>query len=82
MDGGGSAFNERWTSRPVSHKRSGTTRLVHPEVGELRLAFETMQLPDPDDQRLVVYLPGDAESARALDTLAGRHPGNLRAVGE
>jgi hypothetical protein len=30
----------------------------------------------------VVYLPGDIESARALDALAGRHPGNLRAVGD
>ena len=80
MDGGGSAFNERWTSRPVSHKRSGTTRLVHPEVGELRLAFETMQLPDPDDQRLVVYLPTDDHTAAAFDRLAGRRPGALRAV--
>jgi hypothetical protein len=55
---------------------------VHPEVGEVRVAFETLQLPDPDDQRLVVYLPGDDASAAALDALAGRHPGNLRAVGE
>jgi transcriptional regulator with XRE-family HTH domain len=78
----GAAFTDRWAKRPVGRKRTGTKRLVHPEVGEVRVGFETLQLPDPDDQRLVVYLPGDAESARALDTLAGRHPGNLRAVGE
>lgn len=77
---GGPAFTERWTARPVSHKRTGTTRLVHPEVGELRLAFETMQLPDQDDQRLVVYLPADDATAAGLDRLAGRHPGGLRVV--
>jgi transcriptional regulator with XRE-family HTH domain len=78
----GPAFTDRWATRPVGRKRSGTELIVHPEVGEVRVAFETLQLPDPDDQRLVVYLPGDAASARALDALAGRHPGNLRAVGE
>jgi transcriptional regulator with XRE-family HTH domain len=78
--GGGAAFTERWTARPVSHKRTGTKRIVHPEVGELRVAFETMQLPDPDDQRLVVYLPADDATAAAFDRLAGRRPGALRAV--
>lgn len=81
-DAGGEEFTRRWATRPVGRKRSGTKRIVHPEVGDVRVAFETLQLPDPDDQRLVVYLPGDVESARALDALAGRHPGNLRAVGE
>ena len=38
-------------------RRSGVERWVHPEVGELRLAYETLTLPD--DQRLVVYLPAD-----------------------
>ena len=79
-DDGGAAFTVRWTARPVSHKRSGTNRLVHPEVGELHLAFETMQLSDPDDQRLVVYLPADDRTAAAFDRLAGRRPGALRAV--
>lgn len=79
-DGGGAAFTDRWTARPVSQKRSGTKRLVHPEVGALRIAFETMQLPDQDDQRLVVYLPADDATAAGLDRLAGRHPGGLRAV--
>ena len=78
----GPAFTDRWATRPVGRKRTGTKLIVHPEVGEVRVAFETLQLPDPDDQRLVVYLPGDIESARALDALAGRHPGNLRAVGD
>jgi transcriptional regulator with XRE-family HTH domain len=76
----GGDFTDRWEARPVVRKRTGTTRLAHPEVGEMRLAFETMQLPDPDDQRLVVYLPADEASAAALDRLTGRRPGALRAV--
>jgi len=78
----GTGFTDRWATRPVGRKRTGTKLIAHPEVGDVRVAFETLQLPDPDDQRLVVYLPGDVESARALDALAGRHPGNLRAVGD
>jgi MmyB-like transcription regulator ligand binding domain len=40
---------------------SGVERWVHPEAGELRLAYEILELPDADGQRLVVYLPaGDA----------------------
>ena len=55
--------------------------LAHPEVGALRLAFETLELPDPDRQRLVVYLPADEASSVGLDRLAGRQPGRLRSVG-
>ncbi|HET6949136.1 MAG TPA: helix-turn-helix domain-containing protein [Acidimicrobiales bacterium] len=77
---GGADFTDRWAARPVVRKRTGTKRVAHPEVGELRLAFETLQLADADDQRLVVYLPGDEATAAALDRLAGRHPGALRAV--
>jgi hypothetical protein len=55
-------------------------RLVHPDAGELRLAYETLELPDADDQRLVVYLPADDGTSAALDRLAGRQPGGLRAV--
>ncbi|QGG93768.1 helix-turn-helix domain-containing protein [Actinomarinicola tropica] len=73
-------FAARWQARPVARKQSGTKVIVHPEVGELRLAFETMQLPDADDQRLVVYLPGDEATAAALDRLDGRRPGRLRVV--
>ncbi|HEX5946681.1 MAG TPA: helix-turn-helix transcriptional regulator [Acidimicrobiales bacterium] len=76
----GDAFSDRWAARPVVRRRTGTTRVVHPEVGEMRIAFETMQLPDPDDQRLVVQLPADDDTAAALDRLAGRRPGALRAV--
>jgi transcriptional regulator with XRE-family HTH domain len=74
------AFARRWDTKPMRLKRSGIKRLVHPDVGELRIAFETLQLPDPDEQRLVVWLPADAATAAALDQLNGRYPGALHAV--
>lgn len=76
----GSAFTDRWEALAVARRRTGVKRLVHPEVGELRLAFETMKLPDADDQYLVVFLPANEATAKALDRLTGRHPGALRAV--
>lgn len=79
-DVGGTAFTERWDHRPIARSRSGVHRVAHPEVGELRVAFETLQLPDEDDQRLVVELPADEETAAAFDRLTGRRPGSLRAV--
>jgi hypothetical protein len=60
--------------------RTGVERLVHPDAGELRLTYETLELPDADDQRLVVYLPADDATAAALARLTGRQPGALRVV--
>ncbi|WP_455345840.1 hypothetical protein [Streptomyces harbinensis] len=47
--------------------------------GELRLAYETPELPADDDQRLLVYLPADEGTAARLAALpaAGER---LRAV--
>lgn len=59
---------------------TGVARLVHPEAGPLRLAYETLELPAEDDQRLVVHLPADDATAAALDRLTGKRPGALRAV--
>lgn len=78
--GSGPAFTDRWDARLVARKRTGVKRIVHPEVGEVRVAFETLDLPDDDEQRLVVYLPADDEAAAALDILNGRRPGGLHAV--
>jgi transcriptional regulator with XRE-family HTH domain len=77
---GGHEFTRRWASQQVQAKRTGIKRLVHPVVGELRLVFETLTLPDADHQRLVVYLPADDTTADALDRLSGRRPGQLHAV--
>jgi transcriptional regulator with XRE-family HTH domain len=74
----GAPFTDRLAAPPIVPRRTGVERLVHPDVGELRLAYETLELPD--DQRLVVYLPADQATSATLDRLAGRQPGALRAV--
>ena len=53
--------------------------MIHPAVGELRLSYETLALPD-DDLRLVSYLPADDASSQALDQIVGREPRRLRAL--
>ncbi len=77
---GGPEFTGRVDTLPGLPSSSGITRLVHPEAGELRLAYETLELPADDDQRLLVHLPADDSTAAALDRLTGRRPGALRAV--
>ncbi|WP_419996340.1 helix-turn-helix domain-containing protein [Streptomyces boninensis] len=76
----GAEFTGRLERVPGLPDASGVTRFVHPEAGELRLAFETLELPADDDQRIVTLLPADPAAATALDGLAGRRPGALRAV--
>jgi transcriptional regulator with XRE-family HTH domain len=75
----GAPFTDRLQAPPVLPARTGVERLVPPDAGELRLAYETLELP-ADDQRLVVYLPADDATSAALDRLTGRRPGTLRAV--
>ncbi|MGX1507559.1 UNVERIFIED_CONTAM: hypothetical protein RKD43_006184 [Streptomyces graminofaciens] len=76
----GTVFTDRVERLPGLPRASGVTRMVHPQAGELRLAYETLELPADDDQRLLVHVPADAASAAALDALTGRRPGALRAV--
>ncbi|KAA5829634.1 helix-turn-helix transcriptional regulator [Saccharopolyspora hirsuta] len=76
----GPEFTDRFRRSPTPALRSGSERWVHPEVGELRLDFEIMDVAGLDSQRLIVYVPGDESTSRALDRLNGRHPGALRAV--
>ena len=76
----GPEFTERMAAPSGPPQRTGVERMVHPEVGGLRLAYEILDLPDADEQRLIVYLPADAATTAALDRLAGRRSGTLRAV--
>ncbi|MFI9102184.1 helix-turn-helix domain-containing protein [Streptomyces fildesensis] len=76
----GAAFGDRVESLPGLPRSNGVERLVHPEGGELRLNYETLDLAADDDQRLVVHLPADDATSAALDRLTGRRPGALRAV--
>ncbi|QGV80053.1 helix-turn-helix domain-containing protein [Streptomyces ficellus] len=76
----GAAFTDRVRTLPGLPAATGVTRLAHPEAGALRLAYETLELPADDDQRLIVHLPADETTATALDRLTGRRPGALRSV--
>lgn len=76
----GAAFSDRWQRPTAPWIRTGVRGVAHPDVGVLHLAFESLELPDLDRQRLVIYLPDDAATSTGLDRLAGRQPGSLRAV--
>jgi hypothetical protein len=73
----GEAFAGRAETVPGLPALHGVLRLVHPFAGELRLAYETLELPAEDDQRLIVYLAADEATSTALRRL--EHPG-LRVV--
>ena len=75
----GAAFAGRVATVPGLPRPSGVTRFVHPEAGELRLAYETLDLA-ADDQRVLVHLPADDATAAAVDRLSGAGSRALRAV--
>ncbi|WP_199198941.1 helix-turn-helix domain-containing protein [Amycolatopsis sp. CA-128772] len=64
-------FRALWAEHAVQEKAQGWKLIVNPVVGELRLRYQTLRLPDDPDQGLVVYHaePGSA-SERALGLLA------------
>jgi transcriptional regulator with XRE-family HTH domain len=76
----GAEFARRVEAVHSLPRSTGVLRVRHPGAGELRLAYETLDLPADDDQRLVVHLPADAATAAALDGLAHRRTEPLRAV--
>ncbi|WP_030976530.1 helix-turn-helix transcriptional regulator [Streptomyces sp. NRRL S-1824] len=64
-------FRRLWATHDVKEKSHGMKRMRHPLVGDLTLAYETMNLPDDHEQFLCVYHaePGST-SAEALRLLA------------
>jgi transcriptional regulator with XRE-family HTH domain len=79
-------FNDRWSVFAATENRRGTTRIVHPNLGRLRLNYEVLLLPDDvEEQRLVTWLPADDATAAALarttDTAAPTSPAQLRVIG-
>lgn len=76
----GDAFTRRVDTVPGLAKSSGTFRFAHPEAGMLRLAYEVLELPADDGQRLVVHLPADAATSAALDRLDSHRSQPLRLV--
>ncbi|MGI5238240.1 helix-turn-helix domain-containing protein [Dactylosporangium sp. CA-139066] len=76
----GPDFTRRVEAVPGLPRASGVLRLAHPGAGGLRLAYETLDLPADDDQRLVVYLPADAATEDALARLTAPPRPPLRLV--
>jgi len=70
----GARFRDQFEGSAALPARTGVERWAHPEAGDLRLAYESLELPDPDEQRLVVYLASDQATAAALDRLTDHHP--------
>jgi hypothetical protein len=58
-------FAALWAKHPVRNCVTGIKRLRHPEVGELDVEFQALQLPDDSGQRLLAYtaLPGSPADA-------------------
>jgi transcriptional regulator with XRE-family HTH domain len=75
----GDAFTARVGAIPGLPRASGVLRMAHP-AGALRLAYETLELPADDDQKLLVYLPADAATEEALARLTAPAPRGLRLV--
>jgi transcriptional regulator with XRE-family HTH domain len=78
-------FASRWSSHAISEKQRGTRRIDHPQLGELRMAFEVMQLPDDGEQRMVAWLAADEATTTALRSALHEPPAgppNLRVVRE
>lgn len=81
---GHAEFDRRWSAYAVSAKHRGTKRVVHPDVGELRVDFEVLLLPDDAEQRIVAWLPADGATAEAIEQAVRREtpssPATLRVV--
>jgi transcriptional regulator with XRE-family HTH domain len=79
-------FDERWSLFATSETRRGTTRLVHPDMGRLRLNYEVLLLADDiDGQRLITWLPADDATASVLAGAGANavpsSPAQLRVIG-
>nr|BFE75369.1 hypothetical protein GCM10020092_086700 [Actinoplanes digitatis] len=70
----GDTFARRYDTVSGPACANGVTRFYHPEAREIRLAYETLELPADDGQRLVVYLPADLAAAAALARLTTPGP--------
>jgi transcriptional regulator with XRE-family HTH domain len=64
-------FRQLWARHDVRPKGSGTTIMLHPQVGRLELSYTKFPIPETDRQTLSVYhaAPG-SPSERALALLA------------
>ncbi|MDF5751635.1 helix-turn-helix transcriptional regulator [Spongiactinospora sp. TRM90649] len=66
----GPPFAERFAALAALPARTGREHWSHPEAGDLHLAYESLEVPATDEQRLIVYLPADSRTGDALDALS------------
>jgi MmyB-like transcription regulator ligand binding domain len=61
-----SNFRDAWDAHQVTYSPSGSRRLVHPEVGQLQLDFQNLEVAGQPRLRMTVYTaePGSASSER------------------
>lgn len=71
---GGPALSRTGRGLSRTTPRTGVEQWAHPEVGQLRLAYETLEFAAPNEQRLVIYLASDEATAAALDRLTDQNP--------
>lgn len=76
-------FRQRWAAHDVMRHRSGLKRVHHPEVGDLDLTYETMELVTDTGLTFVVYTvePGSPSEER-LQLLANLAATSVAAVPE
>jgi transcriptional regulator with XRE-family HTH domain len=55
-----------WPRHDIAPVGSGTKRLRHPELGELRLEVTVLHSADDPEQKLVLFTPGPADRARLV----------------
>lgn len=68
---GSEQFRVRWATHDVRAYRTGVQPFHHPEVGDLDLTFEVMELPAHPGQTIVAYTAApDSASAEKLEFLA------------
>ncbi|MFF0572119.1 helix-turn-helix domain-containing protein [Streptomyces sp. NPDC004041] len=64
-------FRRLWATHNVKEKGHGVKLIRHPLAGDLTLSYETLNLPDDEEQHLVTYhAEPDSPSAEALRLLA------------
>ncbi|GAA1661211.1 helix-turn-helix transcriptional regulator [Fodinicola feengrottensis] len=66
----GTPFSSRYDNAASLPERVGVERWTHPLAGELVLAYESLELPHSDEQRLVAYLAADDATSVALESLS------------
>ncbi|MFI9719473.1 helix-turn-helix domain-containing protein [Streptomyces sp. NPDC052396] len=65
-------FTRLWSGFTIREKAHGSKVIRHPAVGEFRLEYETLQLPDDPEQMLVTYTAAaGSDSETSLRLLAG-----------